>query len=852
MASRLRWLTVLLAAALFGEAAADDPRPLSQCIRAVWTYRDGLPHNFVRRLLAARTGYLWIGTQEGLVRFDGARFRVFARQDTPGLAGNEINALLEDDRGTLWIGTSHGLSRQRGEGFEIVDLGGEAAVTALAGDGEGGVWAGTRADGLRHLRAGGAGQVERAGGLPFNRITTLQRGSDGALWIGSHRGGLARLAGGRVEVLGGLPADIVRAILDDGRGTIWVGTAGGLARRRPGATTFERVASVGDRDVLALQLDRQGELWVGSANALLRIRGERVEAVAGTGSPSDVQALAEDSEGNLWVGSATGGLQRLRWGQVVTIAREEGLSSDVVWAVREGRGGVIWAGTDGGLDRVVEGRPQAAHAEQLRGRSVASLLEDQAGDLWVGTDGGGLVRFGPRGAVRYGDAEGLTESLVRVVHQDSSGTIRVGTRGGAFRMSAGRFRALARDPDLSGDVVSSIEELPDGSLWVGTGSGLARIEGDRLVPALIEGRPDRTDVTTIHADPDGSLWIGTVGEGLARLRGGRLERWTRRQGLHEDTVLAVLDDGLGHLWLSGNRGITRVRRSELEEVLAGRRDAVAPTVFGTADGMRERECNGGVQPVAWRASDGRLWFATIRGAVVVDPARVWANPQPPPVRIEELVVDGQPRSPGGSSRLGPGTRRVDIHYTGLALAAADRIRFRHRLEGLEDAFFDAGGERVARYTNLGPGRYVFRVVAANENGLWGTQGASLAFEIEPYLWQTAWFQVGAVVAALAAALGAVRLRTRGLRRREVELTARVEEELRREAELAARVEEEMRKVKILAGLLPICAWCKKIRDEGGAWHRLESYVSSRTQAKFTHSICPDCYAREGGGEEGEG
>jgi hypothetical protein len=264
-------------------------------------------------------------------------------------------------------------------------------------------------------------------------------------------------------------------------------------------------------------------------------------------------------------------------------------------------------------------------------------------------------------------------------------------------------------------------------------------------------------------------------------------------------------------------------------------------VFGVGDGMRERECNGGTQPAAWRARDGRLWFATIGGAVVVDPAKVQVNPKVPPVRIEELVVDGRPVPLGGPIVLGPDTRRVDIRYTGLALAAADRIRFRHRLEGLDETFVEAGVERATHYTGLRPGRYQFRVVAANEAGRWGAEQAVLAFEIESHPWQRPGVQVVLALLLIAVGLTIVHLRT--------------QVHIRRERDLAARVEEEMGKVKVLTGMLPVCSWCRRIKDDHGAWHRMEEYVSRRTEARFTHGMCPDCFARfeeENGGGHGAG
>lgn len=828
---RLRLTVAVLAAFALPALAVASPRPLSQSIRERWTYRDGLPHNVVHRLLAARSGYLWIGSQEGLVRFDGVRFTVFTRQETEGLVGNEISALQEDDAGVVWIGTSRGLSRLEEDAFQAIDLGGEAAVTDLAADGEGGVWAATEAHGVLHVRAGRPWRVERLEGLPPQRVLALARAGE-TLWIGGY-GGLARLQGGSVERLGGTAetAPVVTRLLAARDGTLWVGTTTGLARLAPGATGLERTTLAGGALVGALLEDREGALWVGTEGApLLRVVGGRPEPMRGAGSPASSMALAEDADGDLWAGTESGGLFHVRWGQVLTIATEEGLAADSVYAVHGGRGGATWVASGGGLDRIVGDQPRRIHAGALAGESLGGLLEDRAGDLWVGT-GRGVVRFRPRGPVRYGPEQGLTGQLARAIHEDAGGALWVGTSNGVFRLAGDRFQGMTSDPGLTGDKINVLVEHPGGGLWAGTTTGLARVAQDRLVPATSGGRPIRGDVTALLADPDGALWIGMVGEGLGRLQGDRLQRWTRRDGLHEDTVLAILDDRAGHLWLAGTHGIARVDRAELEEVAAGRRGAVVPLVLGAADGMRDRECNGGVAPSAWRAVDGRLWFATIRGVVVIDPARLEVPRGPPQVRVEELLVDGRRWSPAAPGRLAPGPRRIELRYTGLALAAADRIRFRHRLLGLDEAFVEAGSERVAQFTNLGPGRYVFEVQAASAAGEWG-RPAEVGFEIAPHFWQSPWFAAAAALAALGLAGGAHLARTRALRRSE--------------ALLAARVEEEMRKVKVLEGLLPTCSWCNKIRDEGGTWRRFEDYLSSHADVHFTHGMCPECFHRTGG------
>ena len=824
------WLSAALLLNALPALAAQEARPLSQCIRERWTYRDGLPHNVAHRVLAAQDGYLWIGTQEGLVRFDGVRFKTFEIGATAGLAGNEITALLEDERRVLWIGTSRGLSRLEADRFELVELGGDAAVTDLLPDGEGGVWVATEASGVARVRRGpGPAGVERLEGLTDPRVLTMAWvGRE--LWMGGY-GGVARIVDGRVERLAvpGFPATRVGRIAAGRDGTIWIGSNGGLLRRRPGAPGFEPVPEAGTASVEALLEDRHGALWIGlEGRPLLRLEGGQVQPLPGAGGPTDVHTLAEGGDGDLWAGTEAGGLYRLRWGSVSTVATEEGLASDVVWAVREGRGGAMWVVSDGGLDRVRNGRAEPAHAAELRGASPAGLLEDRDGALWVGLSEG-LVRFGPAGGTtRYGREEGLGQGMARAIHQDGHGTIWVGTSHGLHRLDGGRFHALASDPALAGDKVNIIEELPDGSLWVGTTTALARVEGDRLVAVAAGGRPLRADVTALHADAAGGVWVGTVGEGLLRLSGDRVERWTRREGLYEDTVAAILDDGAGALWLSGSHGITRVERAQLQEVAVGRRAVLSPTVFGTADGMRERECNGGVEPAAWRSSDGRLWFATIRGVVVIDPAHLADRPAPPPARVEEVLVDGRSWPPGAALRLPPATRRVDVRYTGLALAEADRIRFHYRLVGLDDTFLDAGGERVAHFTNLAPGRYTFEVAAMLAAGDWG-RPATLAFEIEPHFWQTSWFALAVLAVALGGALAVHLARTAAFRRRE--------------SALAARVDEEMRKVKVLTGLLPTCAWCKKIRDQDGQWQQFETYVSHHTDATFSHGMCPECFAR---------
>jgi len=299
-------------------------------------------------------------------------------------------------------------------------------------------------------------------------------------------------------------------------------------------------------------------------------------------------------------------------------------------------------------------------------------------------------------------------------------------------------------------------------------------------------------------------------------------------------ALAILDDRRGHLWISCNRGVYRVSRRELDAVAEGRQAAVLSVAYGEADGIRGRECNGGSQPSGWRSRDGRLWFPTVRGLAVVDPARLRPDLPAPPAQVERAVVDGRPVEVAGSLELPPGTSRLELHVGALGFAGRERIGFRYRLEGIDPDWLQATGTPVAHYTSLPPGAYRFEVQTRIGAGPWAEPGHRVELRLRPTFRQTGWF------AALAAGLPAALLAASA--------TLRARTHRRREAELSARVADAMAQVKVLSGMLPICAWCKKIKDDEGAWHQLETYVTERSQAEFSHGMCPDCYRAHGADE----
>jgi ligand-binding sensor domain-containing protein len=823
-------LAALLVAVSVAPSLALDPQrtPGGYALRT-WSKREGLPGAWISAVLASRTGYLWLATPDGLLRFDGVRFTVFNRANA-GLPADGIRALHEDRDGRLWIGTSRGLARGDARGrtsFEWVTALANLPIGSIGEDGDGILWVATP-EGVWRIQGDRAAPLGVLPGAHGESFRALRGDPTGGFWLGTSRG-LTRVdrAGVRTTFTEreGLPSNDVLSMIIDREGTVWVGTGKGVARRPKGGA-FAPVVAAGNRIVMAVKQDRDGNVWAATREGLLRVAGGSPQLLGrAEGLPDEhTRALDEDAAGNLWVGTEAGGLVRLRNGRAVVFGRADGLGHDVIWTVTEGRDGSIWVATDGGgLSRLREGRASPATAEPgLARENVFALLEDRTGRVWFSTESHGLCQLTAE-RVRCMPVAG--DDLVRCLVEDRDGLIWVGTSGGLFRLQG---EALLPVPAEDGKriTVKAVAQGQDGVVWVGTSSGLARVDRAGVRRVQVEGRPHAADVDALLPDPDGTLWIGTIHAGLQRLRAGRLAAITARQGLPSDTVLSVLDDGQGRLWMSTGAGIIGVARTDLEAAAEGGAGKLPAVTITEAEGLRDRECSGGVQPSAWRGRDGRLWYPTIAGVAVVDPRQVALNTQTAGVSIEKVVADGQSLVPHDGLELPAGTRHLEIHYTAPSFAAPERVRFEHQLVGFEPAFFRAESDRIAHYTLLSPRRYQFLVRAANEDGVWGEDTASFSFSVRPYFYQTTWFYALCGLTLLGAAVAVFELRVRAMRSRE--------------QELKRRVAEELAQVKVLRGLLPICAWCKKVRDDAGYWNQIEAYVSRHTEAEFTHGICPEC------------
>ncbi|HET9765201.1 MAG TPA: two-component regulator propeller domain-containing protein, partial [Thermoanaerobaculia bacterium] len=780
-------------------SALEPGKALTQYVYDVWTDRDGLPQSYVQTILQTRDGYLWIGTEEGLVRYDGVRFTVFDERNTPGLPSSSVLALLEDDDGVLWVALDGFLATlRRGQlrrfPTELDDLAG--GPHTLARDRAGNYWVGM--DGaLCRLRPTPRVCYTAKDGLLGERILAITSGSDGVLWVGTDHG-LVRWRRGRFDAPSagsGLPPGAVRALVPSADGALWVGTDAGLYRYRDGRAEGPNHGIAAE--VWSLLLDRAGTLWVGtSGGGLFRVRdGRATQLSTHEGLSHDaVHALFEDREGSLWIGTRGGGLNRLSDGKVTPYGAREGMRGDVTFSVRGDRAGNVWVGTDSGLNRVALDGEVTSFGEEhgLTSAFVASLAADPAGgELWVGTHGGGVHRLRGRRAAPYPQAQWERGAYVWSLLFDRRGGLWIGSGGGLGRLQDGRLTIYHGNHGAPGDVVQALLESRSGDLWVGTMAGLYRWRNERLELSPV---PEGVPVIALHEDAEGTLWVGTYQGGLHRLRDGTHHRFGPHQGLFDDTAYAILEDDAGHLWMSSNRGISRVAKRELQEVAAGRRQRVQSLVLGIGDGMRSSECNAG-GAAGWKGRDGRLWFATMRGAVAVDPRQVAGNRAPPLLAIESVLANQRPVDLAARHRLPAGVRRLEVRYTALSFRNADRVRFKHRLEGFDIGWVDAGAQRVATYTNLAPGPYRFHVIAANGDGVWNREGAALSFELAPAFYRAPWFLVLCVLGAVGLGVGGYQLRFRYLVRKNRKLEAVVAErtaELREAVRSAAVLEERNR------------------------------------------------------------
>jgi ligand-binding sensor domain-containing protein/signal transduction histidine kinase len=751
--------------------ALNSQRDLSQFGHEVWLTENGLPQNTVHAVAQTKDGYIWIGTEEGLARFDGIKFTVFDKQNTPELKSNYIRTLLADGRGALWIGTAEGLVRMLDGKFTLFTTNEglpSNTIQAVYEDRESNLWVAT-ATGLGLFKSGGLTTFTTRERLISGSIQALFEDAEGALWMATPYG-VGRVKDGKFTnytVRDGLASNSVRAIQQDRDGRLWFGSLGGLTSFSGGRfTTYTTRDGLPNDRIIALHAGREGDLLVGTAGGLCRFGNGRFTGFsAGDAlSTSTILSLFEDLEGSVWVGTESGGINLLKDTKFTTYTLRNGLSSDLVKSIYANEQGDTWIGTDGGgLNLLKDGKLSVyTTRDGLSSNIVMALFRDRAGNLWAGTPAG-LNRFSQGKFTVYTAADGLANNDVRSICADRHDNLWIGTRGGLTRMKDGVFRTFTEMDGLPNDLITTLYADAKGTLWIGTLGGLSKLTNEEFTTLTTKDGLSNDAVISLYEDSDGTLWIGTNGGGLNRLKDGQITAFTTRDGLLDDVVYRILEDGRNNLWLSCRKGVFHIGKKELDDFARGATTSIAPVAYGTADGMMTRECSGGGDPAGWKDSDGKLWFPTIKGVAMIDPERIKTNAQPPSVVIEQIRTNDQAIPVGNRLELPPGTTRFDLYYTAPSFIAPERVRFKYKLEGFDKDWIDSGTRRIAYYTNLRPGAYTFRVIASNNDGVWNETGAAFSLYLKPYFYQTYWFYAVLLLILAVTAWLLFRLRERRMR-----------------------------------------------------------------------------------------
>lgn len=736
-----------------------------------WTAETGLPQNSVNAITQTPDGYLWLTTFGGLVRFDGVTFTLYSAARYPGIHSDRALGICVAPDSSLWVGTEDGLTHYARGHFESITTHEglpPGPILGISCDPSGDVWLAMDRQGVVQWHNGRARHFPLGHGA--SGVNTIVADGHGNAWLGlwfqppmllrpTDSVVVARPQDAPPGAIGPMPRGSVTdsSILWRTADGVWIRDGRGFRRVILPAAILHQYA--------ALAIPRSdGGLWVAEYGGVAGVDPAghyAFYAVPGVGVRFRTRSIFTDRQGTTWVGTETAGLLRLRHRLFTVLTTDDGLSSDLPMGITGDDEGRVYIGSncqnltvlDHGHAEIYDGH----RAPHLVSGCPWALLHGPGDTVWIGTYGGPVLAWHGRTVQVYGEAQGLPTGLAVGLYLDHHGELWAGTlTAGLAHLHRGRFIAYDTASGLPSDGVNVITETRAGTMWVGTTNGVARRDGDRFTSFTSAAGLAKGPIRSIYEAPDGALWFGSYGGGMSRLKDGRFVTLTTDDGLFEDVVSSITPDAAGYLWTSGNHGIARVSLQELNAFADGRIRAVHAVGYGTADGLVNPETNGGFSPNAWKAPDGRIWFPTLHGVAIVDPARAITAATPPTVEIEGISVDGREWSgPRNTLAFDAGTRSVDVTYTGLKSTAPEALAFRYRLSGDADWTY-AGARRTAYFFRPAPGQYQFEVAAAGRDGVWSAVPARITFTIVPPIWARGWFRI----LCLAAVATAIFLTTR--------------------------------------------------------------------------------------------
>ena len=746
----------------------------------VWQTDDGLPNDAVTSAVQTQDGYMWIGTFDGLARFDGQRFQVFNPVNTPALDDLRVISLFEDPRGVLWIGHETGaITLYRGGHFEspapatapISD------AVAIGSDETGQIWV---------LRGSGAADAIETGkrarslvgpGVPQTMLWS--RNARGEIWV-VENGQAARLLNGawvRLRPDHAGASEYVIAATASADGGVWLFRDGHIRKYIDNRLIEDRGNILPDMQYISCSLElSDGTLAIGTVEAGLYLvfrGGKTVHLDRASGLPQNwVRFLFQDREGNVWFGSGSSGLVSIHPTAFSKLTAPDQWGGRTVLSVAAGRHGGLWVGTEGaGLYHFRRGNwKQYTGDDGLVNPFVWAVTEDKDSRVWAGNWIGGPYRLENDRFVRIEGMDTASGPLTALYPDDDHGALLIGSRDGAIEYKGASSRWLFKGRGAGPANVSSILRDKHGTIWIGLAhDGLIRAQDDKLTTfTKIDGLPSNS-VECLYSEND-ALWVGTSDGGLACFKNQHFVTISVAQGLADNAIYHIADDGLGFLWLTTQRGIQRIAKAALDKCVDQRISAVSGQLYDRDDGLPTAEYSAGLQAAGCKSDDGRLWFASSKGLFAVDPARIQTNTLVPPVVLDSVRVDGkivQSHASAVTKELPPDHERLEFRFTALSFTAPGKVHFKYRLEGIDKDWIETRS-RSAEYSRLSPGFYRFRVIGCNNDDVWNKTGASLAFVVAPFFWQTWWFEALTAFAIVLAVFWVARFITRRRLQRRME------------------------------------------------------------------------------------
>ncbi len=733
----------------------------------LWTTANGLPQNTVTGVVQTPDGYLWLSTFDGLARFDGVRFTIFDKGNTKGVLNNRFTGVFVDPEGVLWASTENGVVTTYRDGVftsyptpEVWN----SAIALIAGPGGSAVI--ETNDAFYWLQDG---KFVITTDRKIRNERQVYYGRSGARWTFTRTSIIREQNGQTLNYAAALPPDSLISsrglwTYEDRHGALWTSYENTLLRLADGTVSIfsqNELPALGTLRPRSVFEGADGSVWfvfetldlaLTIDSQLVRFKDDRFTSTR-LGRSIGASFSITDREGNFWLATSTG-LRRLRPQLITTLSVKDGLVNDEVYPLLQTVAGDIFIGTSHGISRYVAGRltDPGWRYESNQPFNTRALWEDPRERLWIGFQGeGGFGRIEPPASVNHIGQDELPTGATDFA-ADSAGKIWIATEEGLFEYKDDvKIAHYTANDGLPSVRVITLHFDRSGTLWLGTFDGLAQFKDGKFTSFNSTAESPRGFVRSIYEDADGVLWFGTYGDGLVRYKEGKFFNYRVEHGLFNNGVFAILEDDRGNVWMSSNRGIHRVAKQELNDLADGKIARLNSVSYDERDGMLNAECNGGRIPAGIKTKDGKLWFATMGGVAIVDPAAEKLNPLPPPTVIENVAVDRKPldqqalstilRDASTAVEMAPGQSSLEIEFTGLSLIKSEQVKFKYRLDGIEPNWVEAGTRRTVNYSYLPPGTYTFHVIAANANGVWNPNGATVRIIVRPHFYQTWWFRL---------------------------------------------------------------------------------------------------------------